>query len=97
MSEIILCDRCSSLLSSKNTYRLIITLQQTAGVLEVNQSDLKKDLIEEIEKTIEELNACDPKELEDDIHISFSAVLSKRCRDKLVERLKEASNRQIDE
>jgi len=63
MSEIILCDRCNSLLSSKNTYRLIITLQQTAGVLEVNQSDLKKDLIEEIEKTIEELTHAIQKNL----------------------------------
>ncbi len=93
MTEVTFCDRCGAMLGPGGRYRLKLALQQAAEPLEITPADLKKDLAAEIERTIAELDRCDPKELEEDVHIEFASDLCRSCRDALAKRLKKAAGR----
>lgn len=75
----------------KNAFRLRLALQQAAPPLEIAPGEWEGDLVGEIERTIAELETCDPVAVEEEIHVEFSAWLCRSCRDEILRRLKIAS------
>lgn len=82
-----LCDRCGRTVPAGRRYRLVLTLRQAAETLEVKPRDLARDLVRDMEETIEELSRLDPQDVEDDVAVQYRADLCKECRDALHARL----------
>ena len=55
---------------------------------EITEEDLKKDLHNEIDKLIEEVNSMDAKKLEEEVYVAYKLTLCKKCRDIFDMRLK---------
>jgi len=83
------CDSCGKALPRpQERYNLNIELYVSPEVV-ITKEDLKKDAAAEMKALLKQMEKIDPKELEDEVYVSYKLNLCKRCRDTLNMRIKQ--------
>lgn len=82
------CDSCSvELKHSRQRYILKIQLYASPEV-ELTKEDLRKDAPGQLRRLFKQLEAMDPKKLQEEVFVSYKLILCKKCRDIFNERIK---------
>ena len=84
--EGVVCDRCGEGLLIDGDVRYVMSLAIVAAYdpMEITREDLAEDLDEKLKRTIDELDAADPTELERQVHYQAQFDLCAKCQRKIL-------------
>lgn len=75
------CDYCGKEIKSKTTrYKMRIDIYAAYDTLKIEEKDLNKDCIAEINKIIGQLEKMNPKEASAEVHEAIEMDLCRECR-----------------
>ncbi|MFC1703267.1 endonuclease III domain-containing protein [Candidatus Omnitrophota bacterium] len=82
------CDSCGRKLEKPQSRHVLKIELFVSPEVEFTEQDMRKDAQEELKDLLKQMKQVDPKQLEEDIYVSYQLTLCKRCRDTFNKRIK---------